>query len=62
MQDHIVEGEHGGVLQGVLSCASFRRAAASGQKVSPFSRYTSTMFLPRKEVLPRSSFSLFVQL
>ena len=33
MQDHIVEGEHGWVLQGVLSRASFRRAAASGQKV-----------------------------
>ena len=33
MQDHIVEGEHGWVLQGVLSRASFRRAAVSGQKV-----------------------------
>ena len=33
MQDHIVEGEHGWVLQGVLSRASFRRAAASSQKV-----------------------------
>ena len=33
VQDHIVEGEHGWVLQGVLSRASFRRAAASGQKV-----------------------------
>ena len=33
MQDHIVEGEHGWVLQGVLSRASFRRAAASVQKV-----------------------------
>ena len=33
MQDHIVEGEHGWVLQCVLSRASFRRVAASGQKV-----------------------------
>ena len=33
MQDHIVEGEQGWVLQGVLSRASFRRAAASGLKV-----------------------------
>ena len=33
LQDHIVEGEHGWVLQGVLSRASFRRAAASGQTV-----------------------------
>ena len=33
VQDHFVEGEQGWVLQGVLSRASFRRAAASGQKV-----------------------------
>ena len=33
VQDHIAEGEHGWVLQGVLSRASFRRAAVSGQKV-----------------------------
>ena len=33
MHDHIVEGEHGSVLQGVVSRASFRRAAASGQTV-----------------------------
>ena len=32
VQDHIVEGEHGWVLQGVLSRASIRRAAARGQK------------------------------
>ena len=32
VQDHIVEGEHGWFLQGVLSRATFRRAAASGQK------------------------------
>ena len=33
MQDHVGEGEHGWVLQGVLSRASCRRTAASGQKV-----------------------------
>ena len=33
VQDHIVEREHGWVLQGVLSRACFPRAAASGQKV-----------------------------
>ena len=33
VQDHVVEGEHGWVLHGVLSRASCRRAAASGQKV-----------------------------
>ena len=32
-QDHIVEEEQGWVLQGVLSRATFRRTAASGQKV-----------------------------
>ena len=32
MQDQVVEGEQGWVLQGVLSRASFRRAAVSGQK------------------------------
>ena len=32
LQDHVVEGEQGWVLQGVLSRASFRRGAVSGQK------------------------------
>ena len=32
MYDHIVEGEDGWVLQGLVSRASFRRAAASGPK------------------------------
>ena len=42
VQDHIVAGEQGWVLQGVLSRASFRRAAASGQKVfTVFSLHTS---------------------
>ena len=31
-QDQVVEGEQGWVLQGVLSRASLRRAAVSGQK------------------------------
>ena len=33
LHDLIVEGEHGWVLQGVVSRASFRRAASSGQTV-----------------------------
>ena len=49
-----VEGEHRWVLQGGLSRASFR-AAASGQKVLTVFLYTSTMFLPRKDVLPRKA-------
>ena len=32
LPDQIIEGEQGWVLQGVLSRASFRRAAVSGQK------------------------------
>ena len=40
VQDHIVEGDQGWVLQGVLSRASFRRAAASGQ--------TSAIFYAKK--------------
>ena len=31
LPDQIIEGEQGWVLQGVLSRASFRRAAVSGQ-------------------------------
>ena len=33
LTDHFVQGEHGWVLQGVLSRASFRRSAVRGQKV-----------------------------
>ena len=36
VQDQVVEGEQGWVLQGVLSRASFRRAAASGQTFFTF--------------------------
>ena len=32
LRDQIIDGEQGWVLQGVLSRASFRRAAVSGQK------------------------------
>ena len=32
LPDQVTEGEQGWVMQGVLSRASFRRAAASGQK------------------------------
>ena len=39
LQDQVVEGEQGWVLQGVLSRASFRRAAASAQK------YLTVLFL-----------------
>ena len=64
VQDHIVEGEHGWVLQGVLSSASFRRTAASGQKVftvlSLHISNISTMSLPRKEVSPRKFSRPFV--
>ena len=51
MQDHIVEGEHGWVLQGVLSRASFRRAAASGQKVfTVFSLHISNIYAKKKGI------------
>ena len=36
LHDRVVEGEHGWVLQGVVSRASFRRAVASGQTVFTF--------------------------
>ena len=50
MQDLIVLGEHGWVLQGVLSRASFRRSAVSGQKVFAVSSlHISNFFLPGKK-------------
>ena len=49
MQDHIVEGEEGLVFQGVLSRASFRRAAASGQKVfTVLSLHISNLYAKKK--------------
>ena len=51
MQDHIVEGEHGWVLHDVLSRASFRRAAASGQKVfTVLSLHTSNIYAKKKGI------------
>ena len=63
LQDQIIEGGQGWILQGVLSRASFRRAAVSGQKfftvLSPCISATST---PRRKASPRSSSKLFVPL
>ena len=51
VQDHIVEGEHGWVLQSVLSRASFRRAAASGQKVfTVLSLHINNVFAKKRGV------------
>ena len=47
LQDQVIEGKQGWVLQGVLSRASFRRAAASGQKaftVLSLHRFASLFF------------------
>ena len=62
VQDHIVECEQGKVLQGVLSRATFRRAAASGQKVFTVLPLHISNIYAKKKVLPRTSFRLFVQL
>ena len=49
--DHIVEGEHGWVLQGVVSRASFRRAAASGQKFfTVLSLHISNIYAKKKGI------------
>ena len=51
VQDHIVEGEQGWVLQGVLSRASFRRAAVSGQKFFPvLSLHISNIYAKKKGI------------
>ena len=63
VQDHIVEEEQGCVPQGVLSRASFRRAAASGQKVfTVLSLHISNIYAKKKKVLPRKSSRPFVLL
>ena len=50
LPDHFVEGEHGWVSQGIVSRASFRRAAYPvAKQPSPSYHYTSTMSLPRKK-------------
>ena len=50
MQDQVVEGEQGWVLQGVLSGASFRRAAAGGQKFTDLSLHTSNIYAKKKGI------------
>ena len=51
VQDQIDEGEHGWVLQGVLSRASFRRAATSGQKVfTVLSLHISNIYAKKRGV------------
>ena len=51
VQDHIVEGEHGWVLQGVLSRANFRRAAASGHKVfTVLSLHVSNIYAKKRGI------------
>ena len=48
-QDHIVEGHQGWVLQGVLSRATLRRAAAIGQKVfTVLSLHISNIYAKKK--------------
>ena len=60
LQDQVVEGEQGWVLQGVLARAPFRRAAVSGQKFSTvLSLHISNIFA-KKKVLPRKSSRPFV--
>ena len=50
-QDQVVEGEQGLVLQGVLSRASFRRAAASGQKFfTVLSLHVSNIYAKKKGI------------
>ena len=51
LPDQIVEGEQGRVLQGVLSHASFRRAAASGQKYfTVLSLHISNIYAKKKGI------------
>ena len=54
VQDHIVEGEHGWVLQSVLSRASSRRAAARGQKVfTVLSLHISNIFARKRGIVKK---------
>ena len=51
VQDHIVEGEQGWVLQGVLSRASFRRSTVSGQKFfTVLSLHISNVYAKKKGI------------
>ena len=54
MHDQIVEGEHGWVLQGIVSRASFRRAAASGQTVfAVLSLHINNVYAKKRGVAKR---------
>ena len=51
LPDHFVKGEHGWVLQGVVSRASFRRAAASGQTAcTVLSLHNNNIFAKKKGI------------
>ena len=51
LPDHFVEGEHGWVLQGVVSRASFRRAASSGQAAfNVLSLHTNNVFAKKRGI------------
>ena len=51
LHDHIVEGERGWVLQGVVSRGSFRRAAASGQTVfTVLSLYINNVYAKKRGI------------
>ena len=51
LADQVVEGEQGWVLQGVLSRASFRRAAVSGQKFfTVLSLHISNIYAKKKGI------------
>ena len=51
VQDHIVEGEQGWVLQGVLSRTSFRRSPVSGQKFfTVLSLHISNLYAKKKGI------------
>ena len=61
LPDQVMEGEHGWVLQGVLSRAIFRRPPVSGSEIAlQCSLYISATSTPRRKASPRSSSSLFV--
>ena len=56
LQDHIVEGEHGWVLQGVVSRASFRRAASSGQTAfTVLSLHNNNVFAKKRGIAKKLS-------
>ena len=60
LPDDFVEGEHGWVLQGVVSRASFRRSPVSGQKYFYSALSTHQHLRQEERHRQRSSFLLFV--